>query len=293
MMFFNIVLCDLRNGILKRWRVFLASGFLFVVLAVLAYLDFEAALRMDPSPVTSAVSLGDYLCYLFGGTSDGNRPIEFFDQQNIVNSMFEFSFPSVWCLIYLVLLLITLQYPYEDLMGFGKHIILLSNKIHYWWMSKFIWIAATTVTYFAISIAFFSATALLLGAECNLHIGTYYPYFRFTAVDFLKDPPWNIVPTLSMVIPVGIGLCAIQLALSLITTRLWGYLIGSAFLLGSAYMQHELLFPNASMFARSLEVVTNGQVVTIELIVIAWFTFTSILAGYLYLKRADILNKHK
>lgn len=293
MMFFNIVLCDLRNGILKRWRVFLASGFLFVILAVLAYLDFGAALRMDPSPVTSPISLGDYLCYLFGGNSAGDVTLEFIDIRNIVNSMFIISFPSVWCLIYLVLLLITLQYPYEDLMGFGKHIILLSNKIHYWWISKIIWIIAASVTYFAVSIAFFSATALLLGAECNLHIGTYYPYFRFTAVDFLKDPPWNIVPTLSMAIPVGIGICAIQLSLSLITTRLWGYLISAAFLLGSACMQNELLFPNVSMFARSLNVVTNGQAVTTELIVIAWFTFLSILAGYLYLKHADILNKHK
>ena len=188
MTFINIVLCDLRNGILKRWKVFLGCGFLFAILAVLAYLDFEAAKRMDPSPVTSAVSLGDYFCYLFGGTSAGNRPIEFLDS-NIVNSMFIFTFPSIWCLIYLVLLLITLQYPYEDLMGFGKHIIILSNKIHYWWMSKCIWIIATTITYFAVGVVFFAITALLLGAECNLNIGTYYPYFRFTAVDFLKDPP--------------------------------------------------------------------------------------------------------
>lgn len=292
MTFINIVLCDLRNGILKRWKVFLACGFLFAIFAVLAYLDFEAAKRMEPSPVTSAVSLGDYFCYLFGGTSAGNRPIEFLDS-NIVNSMFIFTFPSIWCLIYLVLLLITLQYPYEDLMGFGKHIIILSNKIHYWWMSKCIWTIATTITYFAVGVVFFAITALLLGAECNLNIGTYYPYFRFTAVDFLKDPPWNIVPTLLMVIPVGIGLCSIQLALSLITTRLWGYLIGAAFLLGSAYQKHELFFPNISMFARSIEVVSNGQVAVIELIIIAWITFVSILAGYLYLKRADILNKYK
>ncbi len=93
MMFFNIVRCDIKNGILKRWKTYLFTGILFSLLAVFASLDFDAALRMNPSPVTSTVTLGDYLCFLCGGTeSAGNAPIQIMETNNIVNSMFKFSF---------------------------------------------------------------------------------------------------------------------------------------------------------------------------------------------------------
>ena len=293
MMFFNIVRCDIKNGILKRWKTYLFTGILFSLLAVFASLDFDAALRMNPSPVTSTVTLGDYLCFLCGGTSAGNAPIQIMETNNIVNSMFKFSFPSIWILMYLILLLITLQYPYEDLMGFGKIIMILSNKIHYWWLSKCVWVTVSAVLYFVVAVVCFSLTSILLGAEMSFEIGTYYPYFRFSSPDFLKNPPWNILPTLSMLIPVGIGLCMIQLVTSMITSRLTSYLISTAFLLASAYMQNVLLFPNVSMFARSIEVVTNGQVAWVELIIIAWISVVCMLTGYLYLKKSDIINKHR
>lgn len=113
-MFINIVRCDLNNGILKKWKFYLFTGAFFSILAIFAYFDFDAALRMTPSPITADITVGDYLCFLFGGTSAGNLPIELIDKNNIVNSMFKFSFPSIWILIYLILLLLTLEYPYED-----------------------------------------------------------------------------------------------------------------------------------------------------------------------------------
>ena len=58
-------------------------------------------------------------------------------------------------------------------------------------------------------------------------------------------------------------------------------------------MQNVLLFPNVSMFARSIEVVTNGQVAWVELIIIAWISVVCMLTGYLYLKKSDIINKHR
>lgn len=192
MMFINIVRCDLNNGILKKWKFYLFTGAFFSILAIFAYFDFDAALRMTPSPITADITVGDYLCFLFGGTSAGNLPIELIDKNNIVNSMFKFSFPSIWILIYLILLLLTLEYPYEDLMGFGKNIIILSNKIQYWWISKCIWIAASVFVYFTIALTCFSVTAIMLGAKASFEIGTYYPYFRFNSYDFVTEPPWNI-----------------------------------------------------------------------------------------------------
>lgn len=189
-MFINIVRCDLNNGILKKWKFYLFTGAFFSILAIFAYFDFDAALRMTPSPITADITVGDYLCFLFGGTSAGNLPIELIDKNNIVNSMFKFSFPSIWILIYLILLLLTLEYPYEDLMGFGKNIIILSNKIQYWWISKCIWIAASVFVYFTIALTCFSVTAIMLGAKANFEIGTYYPYFRFNSYDFVTEPPW-------------------------------------------------------------------------------------------------------
>ena len=86
MMFINIVRCDLNNGILKKWKFYLFTGAFFSILAIFAYFDFDAALRMTPSPITADITVGDYLCFLFGGTSAGNLPIELIDKNNIVNS---------------------------------------------------------------------------------------------------------------------------------------------------------------------------------------------------------------
>lgn len=175
----------------------------------------------------------------------------------------------------------------------NKFLIFMANKIQYWWISKCIWIAASVFVYFTIALTCFSVTAIMLGAKANFEIGTYYPYFRFNSYDFVTEPPWNIMPTLLMLIPVGIGLGMIQLTVSMVISRLASYLVSTAILLMSAYMQSVLLFPNVSMFARSVEVVTNGQIAWVEVIIIAWISSICMLVGYLYLKNSDIINKHR
>ena len=291
MMFINMVRCDLKNGLFKRWKVFLFVGLLFSFIAFFSKVDFDAVLRMDPCPIKSDITLGDYFCYLIGGTSAGNNFIEFYDDNGLVNNMVSFNFPSIWALVFLVLLLVTLQYPYEDLMGFGKNVIVLSGKIQDWWFSKCIWIISNVTAYFVIGIIFYSVTALLFGAKPSLSIGTYYPYYRFDIIDYLTEEPWNIVPTLLMLIPVGIGLCTIQLTLSMITSRLASYLMTTAFILASAYWQNILLFPNISMIARSNSLSTIGLNPLVELVIIVWMSLISILVGFFYLRNTDILNK--
>ena len=49
MMFINIVRCDLNNGILKKWKFYLFTGAFFSILAIFAYFDFDAVLRMTPN----------------------------------------------------------------------------------------------------------------------------------------------------------------------------------------------------------------------------------------------------
>lgn len=291
MMFINMVRCDLKNGLFKRWKTFLFVALLFSFIAFFAKVDFDALLRMNPCPIKSDITLGDYFCYLFGGTSAGNNFIEFLDENGIVNNMVAFSFPSIWALVFLVLLLITLQYPYEDLMGFGKNVIVLTGKIHHWWFSKCIWIIANVVLYFAVAISFYSLAAVLFGAKPSLSIGTYYPYYRFDILDYLTEEPWNIVPTLIMQVPVGIGLCMLELTFSMISSRLASYLMSTAIILASAYWQNIFLFPNVSMIARSEALSAIGLNPVFELLIIAWMSLLSVLIGYIYLRNTDIINK--
>lgn len=61
-----------------------------------------------------------------------------------------------------------------------------------------------------------------------------------------------------------------------------------------AYWEGEMVFTvDVSMFARSVEVVTNGQIAWVEVIIIAWISSICMLVGYLYLKNSDIINKHR
>ncbi len=291
MTFFRIAISDIRNGIVKQWKKYIWISIFFITLSVLGYLDIQAALRMKPPALTLPVSIGDYFCYIFGGTSPVADHLQL--PSNIFQDYVVFEFPSIWITAFLVLLLSTLQYPYKDLMGFGKHMMILSAKRHYWWFSKCLWCIGCVVAYFLTAILSISLSALALGAEFSLRINSYFPYLRIKSVDYILNPPWDIMPTLIMLIPVGIGICTIQLLLSLILNPTYSYLITTSFLVISSFINQSFLFPNSAMASRTTGFVSNGFNMQSGLIIIIWICSLCVLIGYLYLKRIDIINHDK
>ncbi len=89
----------------------------------------------------------------------------------------------------------------------------------------------------------FSLTSILLGAEMSFFEIERIIHIFVSVLISSRILRGTSSLTLSMLIPVGIGLCMIQFVTSMITSRLTSYLISTAFLLASAYMQNVLLFP--------------------------------------------------
>lgn len=292
MMFFKIAICDIRNGILSEWKKIIGVFCLFAILTVLAFLDFTAASRMQPSPITFPVSIGDYFCYIFGGSSAQTHVFQLFNN-DIIDGRIAFDFPSIWLTVFMFLLLFTVKYPYNDLMGFGKHLMILSEKKHYWWLSKCLWCVVCTILYFVTAFCSIIIVALAFGAELSLKISTYFPYLRISDYDHILNPPWNILPVMLLLIPVGITLCLVQLLLSLLTSPLVSFSITSLFLVFGTFVQSNFLFQNAAMAARSYCFVDNGATLIQTISVIIWICALSVFAGYIYLRHIDIINKDK
>ena len=102
-MFYKCLKYDLKCGLLKEYKKYIVAIGLFIIIG------FDFFIKMSDIEIT----VPDYLFYLFFGMeeyvpSPGNK----------------FRFPALWVAVILYVSYITLYYPYKDLNGYGKNILL-------------------------------------------------------------------------------------------------------------------------------------------------------------------------
>ena len=133
MMFFKMVRYDLKNGLWKEKKKY----FFFMALALIICVDFR--LRWNQIDSLNVPSYGDFLMYIFAGMKEfGNSPME------------QFRYPEIWILVMLLISYQILYYPYQDLMGMGKQVLVNSKSRVLWWISKCIWLVCSVLIYFGI-----------------------------------------------------------------------------------------------------------------------------------------------
>ena len=108
-MFFKVLRYDLLNGTLKSAKKYLIALLVFLVAA------FDFTLRapgLRNNLNVEMSTLGDYLMYIFYGMNEYE-----------IGSPEPFRFPALWMLIVLFALYIVLYYPYNDIYGYGKQVL--------------------------------------------------------------------------------------------------------------------------------------------------------------------------
>ena len=111
MMFYKFIRYDLMYGLLYRWRAYALTFLLFTLsCSPMISLHHRASQTFVNLP---SFTYGDHILYLFAGMnpSSGER----------------FFLPTLWIFVILLFLYLTLYYPYRELMGFGKQMIVLSQ----------------------------------------------------------------------------------------------------------------------------------------------------------------------
>lgn len=155
MRFLRCIRADMRAGFAEA-----RSRLLLVAVLGLATVGLWLLNARGWGYTDMTVSLGDTLSACLGG-------IEVFDP----NRDLRFRLPSSWLLTLLSINYVTVTYPYRDLMGFGRSVLISSGNRWAWWGSKCVWTAAFAGAGCLMLVLACTAATLLLGGTLDLRLG--------------------------------------------------------------------------------------------------------------------------
>jgi hypothetical protein len=274
-MFFKLVGYDLKNGLLKSWKKYLVAFFLFLLFNLDLFLKFRYY-RMD----TGTLTLGDYIFFPAAGmrkyTPDPQNP---------------FPLPIVWLCFLIPIFYIVLYYPFLDLGGFGKSILINSGKRKVWWLSKCVWIICSVIVYYVLAWAASLLFSVLAGAKLSL-LPTDQVLMACGVMDLeMVLPIQSLFPVVVTQLLVTVSLALLQQTLSLFVKPLYSFALTVSFLFLAAYFKVPPLIGNYAMLVRLSSWSKTGFHPLVGIGLSAFVGAVSILVGLYRFKQSDILNK--
>ena len=276
--FIKFFLLDIKEGLRRTWLWWLLSA---IAVFFLAFSFFWNAATAGEENLAPQLTMGDYFFNLTAGGSAFNSL-----------SSTPFELPISWFVPLLLLAYITLWYPYRDLMGSGKAMMIASGSRWSWWLAKCAWIIVCVVSYCLIALVVTVVFALIARCDKSLH-ATFLAtmLLRFQDAVNVDLASYNIVSFLRTV-PIGIcALCLLQLTISLVARPLWGYVTTVSILFISAFIEHPLLLGSNLMAIRSTAFAAHGITSEWSVGLGVAITLLSIFLGGYFLTKTDILEK--
>ena len=276
-MFYKCLKYDLKCGLLKEYKKYIVAIGLFIIIG------FDFFIKMNDIEIT----VPDYLFYLFFGMeeyvpSPGNK----------------FRFPALWVAVILYVSYITLYYPYKDLNGYGKNILLNTQSKKTWYLSKCMWVTVSTIIYFVIGLVVLSLFAIISGAEITADVSSkvvikFIPFITTEQNLFYNDAIYYKVTILHFVLPVVICVMnnLFQLFLSLFIKPFFSFIFTVSYTIASAYYLKSFMLGNYAMIARSNIFIDNGVNFTDGLLISLGVILIVIISGTVLFSKQDILNK--
>ena len=276
-MFYKCLKYDLKCGLLKEYKKYIVAIGLFIIIG------FDFFIKMSDIEIT----VPDYLFYLFFGMeeyvpSPGNK----------------FRFPALWVAVILYVSYITLYYPYKDLNGYGKNILLNTQSKKTWYLSKCMWVTVSTIIYFLIGFVVLSLFAIISGAETTADVSSnaVIKFIQFITTEqnlFYNDAMYYKVTILHFILPVIICVMnnLLQLFLSLFIKPFFSFIFTVSYTIASAYYLKCFMLGNYAMIARSNIFIDNGVNFTDGLIISLSVILMVIISGTVLFSKQDILNK--
>ena len=276
-MFYKCLKYDLKCGLLKEYKKYIVAIGLFIIIG------FDFFIKMNHIEIT----VPDYLFYFFFGMeeyvpSPGNK----------------FRFPALWVAVILYVSYITLYYPYKDLNGYGKNILLNTQSKKTWYLSKCMWVTVSTIIYFLIGFVVLSLFAIISGAETTADVSSnaVIKFIQFITTEqnlFYNDAMYYKVTILHFILPVIICVMnnLLQLFLSLFIKPFFSFIFTVSYTIASAYYLKCFMLGNYAMIARSNIFIDNGVNFTDGLIISLIVILMVIISGTVLFSKQDILNK--
>jgi len=280
MRFFKLLRFDLLYGVMKAYHKYILLTGLFIPISI----EFEFK-RSGFTDITNdgvaAKTLGDIALYVFGGM-----------KEYIPSPNDPFLFPAFWLLFYIIIFYTTLYYPFKDLNGFGKQIIVHGGSRKSWWLSKCLWNAVTVSVFFVAIWMAILLYARITGAGMTFQIS---PYMReiFELNEVVDSPEKWDVRTLLIVGPwlTAIALSLVQMVLSLLIKPIFSFIVSVIILIVSAYYYSPVMLGNYAMCVRSAQIMTNGMPLKGGIVYCVVVILSSVMIGMVIFRNYDILNR--
>lgn len=284
-MFYRLLRYDIRKGLVSDYKKLL----IVVAISVAFCIQFRWEYTSHFSSLTEA-SFGDILFFAFSGISkytfSPDRP---------------FLFPALWVLLLVLPMFLVLYYPFYDLLGFGKNILIQVGRRRTWWLSKCAWTAVYIMTYFMIIYAVTALFCIVMRVPLSTQIsGDAYdmvvmkdydpmtPNSEGHLVEFMgrMNIQLFVLPVMSMV-----ALALFQMMLSLIISPIYSFIISVGILISSAYYMSPFLIGNYGMTKRSDLIYSNGMSAAHGILLSLGMAVFSIVLGMIVFNRTDVLSQ--
>ncbi len=256
---------DIRNGLLRKWPVFLATA----VACLIAIEQADISIKEDAAGI-------DYIFGIFSGI-----PRFYISPEAL------FIIPFLWFVFMLIPAFLIGYYAVDDLNAYGLQLIVKSRSKLSWWISKSIWCLLSVVAYFAVIFAVIGGYALLTGRPLIGDSGNWCEYAGvYTPVD-IGELILHGIATPALTI---FALCMLQMLLSLIFGALAAYVIIIAYNILSAYITSPIFISNYSMLLRDKAYVYDGlnysQGMIIEVVIIV----VTFVTGMVIMKKTSLFK---
>lgn len=287
MKYIKMIWFDIRRGIIQKPVLFIVP--VFVALIACFDLNNRIAVRNETDGYEAngcrtqeEGGSADYMMYIYGG-------MDRYDPE----SGHSFVLPVRWLIVFLLISFITLSYPYKDMQGFGRQILIRTKGRTIWWLSKCIWNILSVVIYhsliFGAAALFSIAAGKGITGEINKELQ--YEVFQISGDSALSgDIPW---PAAILLLPVLVSLCLslLQMTLCLLMKPVYGFLITASILISSAYFTSPCLIGNYAMSMRYEMVIQDGVCIAAGLAVPLVLMAVFAGAGVIRFRRYDIWNE--
>lgn len=279
-MFFKILKYDLKNTIIKKYKNYILTFFVF------CWFLLDAYMRILNSDISiKDVTITEMVMFIFNGM-----------KEYIPSGDESFAFPMMWMVIFVLLLFFTLYYPYNDIMGYGKNVLIASTSRTVWWLSKCVTTICICIVYFftaALSIFIF-AFSFGLKFELTVKPEVFATLLRYGIPEGfnLSPEPLHMVLTI-FVLPFifAIAMCLFQMLLTLIIRPFASIIAVTAIFMVSAYYVSPFMIGNYAMTQRSICFVSNGVDPIVGVVIMALIIVFSILVSTVLFNRYEILEK--
>lgn len=282
MMFTKFLFYDLKQGIIEQKAKFILTFIVFFALSTYNFWILRIYELTNPEYFVNSPTTADYFIMLAGGV--GKTEVN-------ANEILGVIIPITWIILVLWIQFLTLSYPYENLYGIGKNLIVVSENRKIWWFSKCIWaVLMSVISYLIIVLSSFVA-GLCFGAKFSIYANFYSVIQLEIDASNLTNSPWNILGIIVVGIIIIATLSLIQLCVSMIIKSIFSYLLIVFYIVSSVYTQTPLLIGNYLMGARNDIIITTGLNGYDGILICIWLMLFSIILGLYVFEKKDILGK--